>query len=60
MGLYTYYYLTVRDNPGYSFTDFDLYKSTLSKAVYSMTFVVITLYVSFYMTALIVNCKNIL
>ena len=59
MCLYILYYLTLRENPGYSYSNFDQEVPIINKVVYGYTAIVVAGYFAFYLLAIVVNCKHI-
>jgi len=59
MCLYILYYLTLRQNPGYTYHNFDKPIPIINKVVYTYTGIVLAGYFTFYLTAIVLNCKYI-
>ena len=59
MCLYILDYLTLKENPGYSFSNFDQQVPIINKVVYGYTGIIISAYFVFYLVAIVVNCKHI-
>lgn len=59
MCLYILYYLTLTENPGYSYSNFDQKVPIINMVVYIYTAVIIVAYFFFYLIAIVVNCKHI-
>lgn len=59
MCLYILYYLTLKENPGYSYSNFDQEVPIINKVVYGYTAIVVAGYFAFYLLAIVVNCKHI-
>ncbi len=59
MCLYILYYLTLKENPGYSYSNFDQEVPIINKVVYGYTAIVVAGYFAFYLLAIAVNCKHI-
>ena len=55
MCLYILYYLTLKENPGYSYSDFDQEAPIINKIVYGYTAILVAGYFAFYLLAIVVN-----